>query len=335
MRILSLLLVCAACGATAATAPAPAAAPPPSAKVLTPKDIAEAALPSVVFIKTPTTIGTGFIVWKDGRIATNLHVLAGARDAVITLHDGKEYKDVDVLAADPAHDLVVLRIRAQGLTALALGDSKLVKPGEHVVAIGHPLGLGNTVSDGLVSAVRDLDPALSLLQISAPISPGSSGGPLFNERGEVIGVTTKYVTQGQNLNFAVPVAYLKPMLLEEKAIPLAEFAQALQDMDVSMVRGCSGAEVSDTVSSIEGAIKTGAPLYNKGDHQACASLYEKTSLELLSRLKTCEGIRETLLAGLGQANKQPGATEKAWTLRHTFDRILGAIQAALDKAGVP
>ncbi|HKA89540.1 MAG TPA: trypsin-like peptidase domain-containing protein [Haliangiales bacterium] len=332
MRMLTLLVACAACGAAA---PGPAQPPntPTTSRALTPKEIAEQALPSVVFIKTANTIGTGFVVWKDGRIATNLHVLAGAKEAVITLHDGKEYRDVEVLAADDVHDLAVVRIRAQGLAALALGDSKSVKPGEHVVAIGHPLGLGNTVSDGLVSAIRDLDPKVSLLQISAPISPGSSGGPLFNERGEVIGVTTRYATEGQNLNFAVPVAYLKPMLLAEKPIPLATFSQ---EMDVGLLlSGCSGEEVKDAATTILDAIKLGAPLYNKGDHQACASLYEKSSLELLSRLKTCEGIRETLLAGLGQANKLPNASDKAWALRHAFDRILGAVQAALNKATPP
>ncbi len=333
MRTLTILLMCAACGAAApgASAPPPVTAPAP-ARAMTPKEIAESALPSVVFIKTANTIGTGFVVWKDGRIATNLHVIAGAKEAVITLHDGKEYTDVEVLAADDVHDLAVVRIRAQGLAALALGDSKSVKPGEHVVAIGHPLGLGNTVSDGLVSAVRDLDPKLSLLQISAPISPGSSGGPLFNEHGEVIGVTTRYATEGQNLNFAVPVAYLKPLLLAEKPIPLAAFSQ---EMDVGLLSGCSGDEVKDAATTILEAIKLGAPLYNKGDHKACASLYEKSSLELLSRLKTCEGIRETLLAGLGQANKMPAATDKAWALRHAFDRILGAVQAALNRATSP
>jgi hypothetical protein len=318
------LVLVAACGAPAAQTPVKQ---PTAPVTLTPAQIAEKATPSIVFIKTPNILGTGFVVWQDGRIATNLHVIAGAREATITLHDGREFKDVEVLAADQAHDLAILRIRAKDLPVLPLGDSGAVKPGEHVVAIGHPMGLGDTVSDGLVSAVRVLDPTVTLLQISAPIAPGSSGGPIFNERGEVIGVATLYSAEGQNLNFGVPVSYLKPLLLAERAVPLATFATAT---DVGLLAGCSADEVKLAIVGISDAIKVGAPMYNAGNMQGCFEVYEKTSLDIVGKIKGCGGVRETLLAGLSNANRVPGASDKAWALRHAFDRVLGAFEAAME-----
>jgi hypothetical protein len=318
------LMALAACGAPAAQTPVKQ---PTTATTLTPKEIAEKATPSIVLIKTGNMLGTGFVVWQDGRIATNLHVIAGAREASITLHDGREFTDVEVLAADQAHDLAILRIRAKDLPVLPLGDSGAVKPGEHVVAIGHPMGLGDTVSDGLVSAVRVLDPTVTLLQISAPIAPGSSGGPIFNEHGEVIGVATLYSAEGQNLNFGVPVQYLKPLLLAERAVPLAAFSQAI---DAGLLSGCSADEVKLAVVEISDAIKVGAPLYNAGNAQGCFDIYEKTSLDLVGKIKGCTGVRETLLGGLSGANRVPTPSEKAWALRHAFDRVLGAFEAAMD-----
>src|SRR6201999_60661 len=93
-----------------------------------------------------------------------------------------------------------------------LGDSDKTRPGDSVVAIGNPLGLENTVSNGLISARRKFDEGVEVLQISAPIAPGSSGGPIFNDHGEVIGIATAILEEGQNLNFGMPVAYLAPML---------------------------------------------------------------------------------------------------------------------------
>lgn len=329
MRIL-LVLLCAACGGATANSPAGPAAPAAGRRALTPKEIAEIALPSVVLIKAGDSLGTGFVVWKDGRIVTNLHVIAGAKEATVIMQDGKQYAEVEVLAADSVHDLAVIRIRAKDLPVLALGDSKAVKPGEHVVAIGHPLGLGNTVSDGLVSAVRDAAPQVSVLQISVPVSPGSSGGPLFNDRGEVVGVVTRYAVEGQNLNFAMPSVYIRPMLLEEKPISLETLSQ---EITASLLAGCTAEELRDSATSILGAIQTGVPLWNKGDHAACANVYEKTSVDLVGRLKTCTGVRETLIQSIAVAKQSANPTDKGWALRHGFDRILNALQAAINRTG--
>jgi serine protease Do len=325
------VLMLAACGGGQVAAPTtPATAKPaPADKLFSPAEIADHALPSVVLVQTPTMIGTGFIVWQDGRIATNLHVIAGAKEASILLNDGRKFEQVEVLAIDQAHDLAILRIPTNGLKPLTLGDSAAVRPGQHVVAIGHPMGMGNTVSDGLVSAVRKIDDKRTLLQISVPISPGSSGGPIFNEHGEVIGIATLYSAEGQNLNFGMPIQYLKPMLLAERGTPLAAFAT---EIDAALFEGCSVDEVKISVTEIEAAIKSGAPAFNKGDIKGCYDMYEKASLKIVGALKSCPGVRETLLGGLSNANKAQDTREKAWAVRHAFDRVLNAFEAAMNNA---
>lgn len=328
--VLALGLGGAACGGAQGTQPVAPAPPPPAAdKVFTPAQIADRALPSVVLVQTPTMIGTGFVVWQDGRIATNLHVIAGAKQASILLTDGRKFEQVEVLAVDQAHDLAILRIPTSGLKPLPLGDSAAVKPGEHVVAIGHPMGMGNTVSDGLVSAIRKIDPKLTLLQISAPISPGSSGGPIFNEHGEVVGIATLYMAEGQNLNFGVPVQYLKPMLLAERGTPLSSFAS---ELDAALFEGCTVDDVKVAVTEIEGAIKAGAPLFNKGDAKGCYDLYEKVSLKVVGAMKSCPGVSQALKGGLSNAGKSQDARDKAWAVRHAFDRVLAAFEAAMTNA---
>lgn len=169
--------------------------------------------------------GTGFIVRADGIVITNFHVIAGARSALIKLKNGEVYDRVSVIDFHPHRDIAVLKIQAVGLPTVTLGDSSAMEQGDWCVAIGNPKGLEHTVSDGLISAIRIME-GNQMLQISAPISPGSSGGPLYNRKGEVVGITTAgLVGQGvQNLNFAIPLKYVLPMLETDQRLSLAEVA---------------------------------------------------------------------------------------------------------------
>jgi hypothetical protein len=181
--------------------------------------IAKAANGVVVSIITsdkdgePVAQGTGFLVSRDGRIVTNYHVIKGASSAIVKLPDGAFY-DVDgVLAFDKARDLAVIRAHGQNFRVVTLGNSDRVQVGEEIVAIGSPLSLESTVSSGIVSGIRTIqEEGGKFLQITAPISPGSSGGPLFNMAGEVVGITTLYLKGGENLNFAIPVNDAKLLL---------------------------------------------------------------------------------------------------------------------------
>lgn len=181
--------------------------------------IAKAANGAIVSIITsdkdgkPVAQGTGFLVSTDGRIVTNYHVIKDARSAIVKFPDGAFY-DVDgVVAFDKARDLAIIKAHGQNFRVVALGNSDRVQVGEEIVAIGSPLSLESTVSSGIVSGIRTIEKeGGKFLQITAPISPGSSGGPLFNMSGEVVGITTLYLKGGENLNFAIPVNDAKRLL---------------------------------------------------------------------------------------------------------------------------
>ncbi len=180
---------------------------------LTPAEIFRRFAGSVVFIKCDRGGGTGFLIDEKGTIATNSHVIHGASEVEVKLKDGTTVREVELLVEDEAADLALLAIKGKLPPALRLGDSEKVVVGEPAVAIGNPLGLEHTLTDGLISA-RRVYRGKRWLQISVPLSPGNSGGPLFNQAGEVIGVNTARIGSfiAQNLNLAVPVSELKKLI---------------------------------------------------------------------------------------------------------------------------
>ena len=161
--------------------------------------------------------GSGFIISKDGYVLTNNHVVDGAREITVALADKREFP-ATVVGRDPKTDLAVLRIQGKGeLPIVAMGDSQALKIGEWVVAIGNPFGLSNTVTVGIVSAkgrVIGQGPYDDFIQTDAAINPGNSGGPLFNLRGEVIGINTAIHSGGQGIGFAIPINTAKALLPE-------------------------------------------------------------------------------------------------------------------------
>jgi S1-C subfamily serine protease len=161
----------------------------------------------------PIALGTGFLVRPDGVIVTNYHVIATGNVAVVKFVDGTVSPVDGVLAADKVRDLAIVKIHGRTFRTLTLGNSDQIQVGEEVVAIGNPLGLELSVSNGILSGVRrDEKEGGKLLQVTAPISHGSSGGPLFNMFGEVIGINAMFLEGGENLNFAIPVNDAKDLL---------------------------------------------------------------------------------------------------------------------------
>ena len=171
---------------------------------------------SIVLIGTVgnkgSKLGSGFIVNSDGLIVTNCHLISDTKKIFVKLKNKKAYNRIHVVATDGEKDIAIIKINTKGLPAVKLGNSKNIQIGQRVVAISNPLGLENTVSDGLISSVRHVKSGFDVLQISVPLSNGSSGGPLFNLEGEVIGIVTASLSSGQSLNFAVPINYVKPLL---------------------------------------------------------------------------------------------------------------------------
>ncbi len=174
--------------------------------------------PSVVLVQTYSDTGkrlrqgSAFFVGMRGDVVTNYHVISGAYRAQIKTSDGETFSVKGVVAMDTTRDLVRLATDTPTESAhpLLIGRD-LPEVGETVVVIGSPLGLEQTVTDGIVSALRTLKPQGQVIQMSAPISPGSSGSPVVNMRGQVVGVASFLREDGQNLNFAVPAAELLDM----------------------------------------------------------------------------------------------------------------------------
>lgn len=202
------------------------------------EQLAQRAFPSVVLLvmedahEQPIALGSGFFV-RDSVIATNLHVIHGAvRGYAKIVGQATRFGITGVAGIDPQHDLALLRVVGAEAQALPLADRTPPAVGDEVYAVGNPEGLEGTFSEGIVSGIRKAD-AGTLLQITAPISPGSSGGPVLNPKGEVIGVAAATFRGGQNLNFAIPISYLATLLEKSgTTVPLSAAAQRVQQASV-------------------------------------------------------------------------------------------------------
>jgi len=162
-------------------------------------------------------LGTGFVISEDGYVVTNNHVVAGADEVVVKMRDGTE-REAKVIGADAKLDIALVKVKAKGLKTVKLGDSEKLRVGDWVVAIGNPFGLQQTVTAGIVSAkgrVIGSGPYDDFIQTDAAINPGNSGGPLFNLKGEVVGINTAIFSRsgGSNgIGFAIPINLAKSVL---------------------------------------------------------------------------------------------------------------------------
>ncbi len=189
------------------------------------ESLAEAALKSVVTIShhgrdgKPDGVGAGFVVASNGLIATCFHVIGEARPITVELPGGKKFSVLEVFASDRKLDLAVIRIAATNLVPLPLGDSDALKPGTPVIAIGNPLGLEQSVVQGVVSAKREFD-GVEMIQLAIPIERGNSGGPLLDLQGRVHGLLTMKSALTANLGFAMPVSALQSLLAKPNPLPM-------------------------------------------------------------------------------------------------------------------
>jgi serine protease Do len=193
----------------------------------------ERASPSVVSIQAmkinkakphrrfETVVGSGVIIERDGQVLTNAHVVDGAASLSVTL-DSKEKVPARILGLDTVLDLALLRLDTTAtLTTARLGDSASLKVGEEVAVIGNPIGLDQTMTRGIVSALNRVLPGVSdqpMIQTDAPINPGNSGGPLFDRCGNVIGINTFISEDAQSIGFAVPVNAAKAILKDLREV---------------------------------------------------------------------------------------------------------------------
>ena len=207
--------------------------------------ITKKAAPTVVLVTGITdsgkVLGSGFVISSDGKIATNLHVIEGLRTGGVQLASGEKFDILSVLAFDERKDIAIVKIAGFDLPSLTLGNSNKVQVGEPVLTMGSPLGLQGSVTTGVVSAIRD-DPfggGFKMIQTDASVNPGNSGGPLVNQKAEVVGIIRYKIGGTENLNFAIRVNYLRgmmeapltPMSLDELRVRLAKKTDVFQQAE--------------------------------------------------------------------------------------------------------
>lgn len=260
--------------------------------------VAKAVSPSIVSIITTSEqpsrfynqsyqqggAGTGMIVSSNGYIMTNKHVVDGASDVSVVMQSGDTYDNVQVVGVDPLNDVAFLKLKnVTGLPAVTLGDSKTIRIGQSVVAIGNALGqYQNTVTSGIVSGTGrpviassdgtsggDAESLTDLIQTDAAINSGNSGGPLLNLKGQVIGINTAVSTEGQGIGFAIPIGATKGMLQNlvetgevERAYLGVQYlsinAQVREEYDLTVNRG-------DYITATNGrSVQSGGPAAEAG-----------------------------------------------------------------------
>jgi len=287
----------------------------------TPKDIFQSVSPAAVFISKETAIGadalgSGFIISSDGVIVTNYHVISFAKDINVKLKNGDTYPVIGVINYDPLNDFAILKIDARNLPSVILGDSSQIGIGEKIYCIGNPLGLEYTFSDGMISGLRNFN-EIAWFQFTAPVSPGSSGGPVINSEGKIIGIVTSGAEEGQNLNFALPINAIKEHIKTAPIMTFKEFTETVTKADIYTAEG--------TKSLFEGNISQAFDYYLKAVKENPNSLVANNQLgflynnigkyeKALPYLEKAFGINpndEVVLTNLGLALTQLGSSQRA------------------------
>ncbi len=269
--------------------------------------------------------GSGFIISADGVILTNAHVVKGAKEVVVKLTDRREYK-AKVLGADPQTDVAVIKIEAKNLPTVQIGDVGSLSVGDWVLAIGSPYGLENTATAGIVSAKgRSLpdDTSVPFIQTDVAVNPGNSGGPLFNDRGQVVGINSQIYTKTggfQGLSFAIPidVAYkIKDQILAHGKVQHAKLGVMAQEVNQQLAdsfkldtpTGALIANVEKGSAAEKAGLKAGDVIRDI-DGRAIVSSGDLASIINLAspgqQIKMDvwrDGKHETLTATLGAASK--------------------------------
>lgn len=281
-----------------------------------------------------TALGSGFFLTADGRLATNHHVIAAGSRFEIVLNSQAKLSVAGVLYDDAALDLALLKVNGNSVSSLSLANAP-PEVGVRVYAIGSPLGLSATISEGLVSGVRAAN-GVKLLQTTAAISAGSSGGPLLNSDGAVVGVTTAYLEKGQNLNFAVSATHLADAIAY-----LDKSGEAGMRRTEAVMNTERAASITDWLALAEELLKD-AQLGNEdagwcyawmAEAAAAAGVGERSVQDYIDRALALEGIKEGWVAKhVVKAYVRLGKNGTAMDWLNRMPRDLGAPGSRIDAA---
>lgn len=267
--------------------------------------------------------GTGMIVSKDGYVMTNKHVISGAKSATVITSSGQTYENVPVLGSDPLNDVAILKIpNVNDLSPVTIGDSKTVRTGQSVIAIGNALGqYQNTVTSGIISGLgrpvvassgentSDSESLSDLIQTDAAINSGNSGGPLLNMQGQVIGMNTAVAQGAQSIGFAIPIGATKGLLKHliatgkvERAVVGIQFVSITPEVKAKYKLSASQGDY--VIATSGAAIKPSSPASKAG-------IQEKDIITKVDGEPVGPGKSTSTLVG----EFQPGDTVKLTILR--------------------
>ena len=216
------------------------------------KDVSQA----LVLIETDRGAGSGFFIDSSGSIATALHVVADAGRVKIQTPTGDIFDTVMLLSQDKRRDIAIIKVAGFDLPYVDLGNSNDISPGDELVVVGNPLGLealGASVTEGVVSGIRDLGNGFRTIQTDAAISQGQSGSPMLSRSGKAVGIVSFRITGGESLNFAIPINYLRGLQGLPATAPLKTWTQSLSDSNLNSVNANKGSnwELSGTWRSLD------------------------------------------------------------------------------------
>lgn len=267
-------------------------------------------------------LGTGFIVDPSGYVVTNAHVVEDADDVSVKLSDDRTFK-ATVVGRDERLDIALLKLEgASGLPATVLGDSDALRVGEYVVAVGNPFGLGHTVTMGIVSAkdrTIGAGPYDDFIQTDASINPGNSGGPLFDLRGEVVGINTAIHAQGQGIGFAIPINQVRDSLQQLRATGHVERGKL----------GLVFQPVTDDIAKAMGLDRPYGALVAEVEPDGPAAKAGIKSGDLITKVNDDAVLQGNQLARL-IARNAPGATVRVTYRRDGQERTATVTLAALE-----
>jgi len=300
-----------------------------------PRDALVHATPSLVLLEVDGRTASGFVATARGHLVTSLHAVAGARVIHAVMADGVRAEVVQVAALDERRDLAVLRLPLPDIAPpLPLPRTPLPGEGDTVYLLRAMAGPAPEVRSQQVRAVQVLGDWLTLLELTRTLPEESSGGPVLDERGDVVGVATAALANGRALGLVIPTRYVAPLLQGHGAAPLSTLetprrragrVRQVPQHPLSLLEGASSDALEALATALGQAINAGAPAYNRGDVDGCYRLYLRTAERLIAACVDCPGARLALREGLQRCVSLPDSDERAWALRDTFDGLLDVI----------